>query len=180
MGLRKALAYSKKKIRHFTRTSKVKDKAYIKTVPHSKIVKFTGGNQEDFRKGKHNFRVSLIAEEKVQVRDNALESCRMHLVKELDERALGQYYFTVKVHPHNFLRENKTAAAVAGADRISTGMTQSYGTVIGRAAIVSEGQVLFAVTCTNEKIAHVAKDAMTKVKAKVPCRTKVLYEKIGK
>lgn len=180
MALRKALAYSKKKARSYTRTSRRKDKNYIKAIPHSKIVKFSGGNQKDFHEGKHEYNVYLVAGERVQIRDNALEACRMLVTKRLDEQVLGQYFLIVKAHPHHFLRENKSAAAVAGADRISTGMTQSFGVVIGRAAMVNDGQQIVFVSCANEKAARVARDALSSAKSKVPCRTKIVFEKIKK
>lgn len=179
MGLRKALAYSKKNARPYTRTSRRKDKSYIKSIPHSKIVKFSGGNQKDFQEGKHSYNVYLTAVEKTQIRDNALEACRMLVTKELDENAPGQYFLIVKVHPHHFLRENKSAAAVAGADRISTGMTQSFGVIIGRAAIVNEGQKIIFISCANEKTAHVARNALVSAKAKAPCKTRIFFEKVN-
>ncbi|MDP3882083.1 MAG: 50S ribosomal protein L16 [Nanoarchaeota archaeon] len=178
MALRKALSYSKKPARPYTRISKKKGKAYIKTVPYSKIVKFDGGDYEGYIKGKHTHKVYLITEERIQVRDNALEAGRMVLVKEMDIGALGQYFLRVKVHPHHFIRENKSAAAVAGADRISTGMTQSFGTVIGRAAIVNKKGIVFFISCANEKAAQVAKGALNKVKAKLPCKTRIIFEKV--
>lgn len=179
MGLRKALSYSKKHVRPYTRTSRRKDKSYIKTVPYSKIVKFSGGNEADYRAEKHTYNVRLIVEEKTQVRDNALEACRMFLTKMLDEGALGQYYLIMKVHPHHFIRENKSAAAVAGADRISTGMTQSFGVVIGRAALVKQGQEIIFVSCANEKTAKVARDALIALKSKIPARCRVAIEKLS-
>jgi|SRR3989338_3655622 len=178
MALRKALAYSKKRARPYTRNSRRQDKSYIKAIPYSKIVKFSGGNDKDYKDGKHPFNVYLMSEESVQIRDNALEACRMFITKALDEQALGQYFLQVRVHPHHFLRENKSAAAVAGADRISTGMTQSFGVVIGRAAMVKPGQKLIFVSCANEKSAKVARDALTTLKAKVPCRSRVVIEKM--
>ena len=176
MGLRKALAYSKKRARPYTRTSRRKDKSYIKSIPHSKIVKFSGGNQKDYHEEKHEYGVYLIGEEKTQKRDNSLEACRMLVTKEMDEKALGQYFMVVKVHPHHFLRENKSAAAVAGADRISTGMTQSFGVIIGRAAIVNKGQEIIFVSCLSEKAARAARDALVSAKAKVPCKTRIMFE----
>ena len=178
MGLRKALAYSHKIVKPYTRISKRKGKAYIKSVPYSKIVKFDGGAIKDYRGGKHTYKISLISEERVQVRDNALEASRMFIVKAMDEGAFGQYYLMVRVHPHHFMRENKSVAAVAGADRLSTGMTQSFGTVVGRAAIVQPGQTLFFVSCANEKAAQTAKAALIKIKAKIPAKTRVVFEKL--
>ncbi len=178
MALRKALAYSKKKARPYTRNSRRQDKSYIKTIPYSKIVKFSTGNEKDFNEGKHPYEVSLISKEEIQIRDNALEACRMSVTKVLDGLALGQYFLQVRVHPHHFLRENKSAAAVAGADRISTGMTQAFGVVIGRAAMVKPGQKIFFVSCTNEKISKIARDALTSLKAKIPCKSQVIIEKV--
>jgi hypothetical protein len=42
-SVRKALAYSKRKVTPYTRTSKKKAKAFIKTLPPQKIVKFVMG-----------------------------------------------------------------------------------------------------------------------------------------
>ena len=133
---------------------------------------------KSFNDGKHPYNVRLISEEKAQVRDNALEACRMFIIKQLDENALGQYYLEIKAHPHHFLRENKSAAAVAGADRISTGMTQSFGVVVGRAAIIGAGKDIVFISCANEKTARVARDALIMIKSKVPCKTRIVFEKV--
>jgi len=178
MALRKALAYSKKIARPYTRNSRRQDKSYIKTIPYSKIVKFSEGNEKDFKEGKHTYEVSLVSKEKIQIRDNALEACRMAITKVMDEQALGLYFLQIRVHPHHFLRENKSAAAVAGADRISTGMTQAFGVVIGRAAIVKPGQRIIFVSCANEKTAKITRDALTSLKSKLPCKSQVIIEKV--
>lgn len=177
MALRKAMAYSKKRGRPFTRISRNKGKSYIKTVPPSKIVKFHQGTMQDYRAGKHTFIVRLQSLERVNVRDNALESCRMYLTKIMEEQALGQYYMAIKVYPHHLLRENKLSAG-AGADRISTGMSHSYGVVVGRAARVIPGQDIFFITCANEKAARIARAALVDIKSKLPCAAQVLFEKL--
>ena len=177
MGLRKALAYSKKQASPYTRNSRKKGKAYIKTIPFSKIVKFRGGDQSGYDQGKHTYQVRLVAEQWTQIRDNALEACRMLITKQMDTHALGQYFLEVKVHPHHFLRENKSAAAVAGADRISTGMTQSFGVVVGRAGIIGAGKDIFLISCANEKTARIARDTLVMLKSKVPCKVRIIFEK---
>lgn len=178
MALRKALAYSKKKARPFTRISNIKTKAYIKTVPHNKVVKFHQGAHADFQAGKHPYVIKLVAEEYSQIRDNALEAARMYLTKELDNQAAGQYYLAIKVFPHHILRENKLASG-AGADRLSQGMSQAYGVIIGRAAFVNKGKEIFLVSVANEKFAKIARDLLNDVKAKLPCACKVVFEKIN-
>lgn len=176
-SLRKASAYSKKKVRPYTRKSSKRKKAFIKTVPQNRIVKYNMGNQAGNVKGDHKFKVSIVAEEKIQIRDNALESCRTSINKAMDKQAPGNYFFTVKVYPHHILRENKIAAG-AGADRLSSGMRHSFGVTMGRAAIVNKGKELFVITCTNENVARTAKSVLTKVKPKIPCKNRIVFEKL--
>lgn len=175
-SLRKATAYSKKKVRPYTRKSTKRAKAYIKAIPHNKIVKFNMGNTKDHHTNEHKFAVTLVSEEKVQIRDNALESCRMGINKFMDKNAPGEYYFTVKIFPHHILRENKIAAG-AGADRLSSGMRHSFGVTTGRAAIVPAGKEMFVVTCKTEKAARAAKQALSKIKPKIPCKSKIVFAK---
>lgn len=178
MALRKALAYSKKRARPYTRRSNTQEKAFIKAVPASKIVKFSSGKVQDLNSGKLKFVLKLIADERVQIRDNALESCRMYLSNRLEKEIPGGYFFTVKVHPHHFLRENKTAAG-AGADRLSSGMKHSFGIVIGRAAMVEPGQELFMIAVGSEKDSRIARWVLHSLKSKLPCTSRILMEKIA-
>jgi large subunit ribosomal protein L10e len=176
-SLRKASSYSKKKVRPYTRKSGKRKKAFIKTVPASKIVKFQMGSSADFRKGKHKYLVRFVCSEKVQIRDNALEACRTLLNKHLDKHIQGQYFFAIKVYPHHILRENKTAAG-AGADRLSSGMKHSFGVTMGRAAIVNPGTEVFFISVSNERTARVAREAISKAKPKIPCKGRVVTEKV--
>jgi large subunit ribosomal protein L10e len=175
MALRKASSYSKKRVRPYTRTSKNKTKAYIKSIPYSKIVKLTAGDHGAYDEGKFPFEISYVTDESVQIRDNALEACRMYLTKMLDEQAIGQYFLAVKVFPHHMVRENKSAGGMAGADRISTGMTQAFGVVIGRSAIVPKGKEVFFVACANEKAARAARLALNSIKSKLPCKGRLVF-----
>jgi large subunit ribosomal protein L10e len=175
MALRKASTYSKKFARPYTRNSRKKNRAYIKTIPQVKIAKYNLGDQKAYQLGKHKFFVRLLADEDIQIRDNALEAGRMHVHKVLEEKTPGQYFFVVKVHPHHLLRNNKTAAG-AGADRMSTGMSHSFGTVEGRAALVKKGKQIFMVSCENEQAARVARAALETIRAKMPCATKISFE----
>lgn len=126
---------------------------------------------------KQNYTIRLISEEKVQIRDNALESCRMAINKELDKHIPGNYYFIVKVFPHHIQRENKSAGGQAGADRLSSGMKHSFGITMGRAAIVNPGKEIFVITCPDENSARAAKKALEKIKPKIPCSNRIIFEK---
>jgi large subunit ribosomal protein L10e len=142
MGLRKASAYSKKKVLPYTRVSKKKGKSYIKTVPQQKIVKFTMGRESLYNKGKLSHELTLVSTERVQMRHNALEASRQYINKKLDKELAGQYLFKVIPFPHHVQRENKMLTA-AGADRMQTGMQLSYGKSAGKSAIVRPGSGIF-------------------------------------
>ena len=174
-SLRKATAYSKKKVVPFTRVSKRRQKSYIKTVPHQKIVKFTMGKEDLYNKGKLPHQLISVADEKVQLRHNALEACRQYINKKLDQELGGQYLFKVIPFPHHIQRENKMLTG-AGADRMQTGMQLSYGKSTGKAAILKPGSKIFFVAVPNERDVQFARKVLKQIKAKLPCKTKILYE----
>ena len=174
-SLRKASAYSKKTVVPFTRVSKRRQKSYIKTVPHQKIVKFTMGKEDLFNKGKIPHQLTMVADEKIQLRHNALEACRQFINKKLDKELAGQYLFKVIPFPHHIQRENKMLTG-AGADRMQTGMQLSYGKSSGKAAILKQGSRIFFVAVPNEKAVQFARKTLKQVKSKLPCKTKIFYE----
>ncbi len=176
MALRKALAYSKKKVRPYTRKSNVRKKSYIKTIPQQKIVKFRMGDVKGYEKGKLKNIVKLVSGEKVLIRDNALEASRQYINKILEKELAGQYYFEVKIFPHHILRENKVLTG-AGADRMQTGMQKSFGKTIGRAAIVYPNQTLFLVAFFHENQRKIVNKVLGKIKAKLPCHSRLVFEK---
>ena len=178
-GLRKANAYSKRKVTPFTRFSKKRQKSYIKMVPAQKIVKFTMGKESLFDKGKLPHKLTVICTEKVQIRHNALEACRQFLNKKF-EKALGmQYMFKVVPFPHQIQRENKMITG-AGADRMQTGMQLSYGKSIGKAAILKKGSRLFIIAMPTPKDVAFARAEIKKLKSKLPCKIQILYENLRK
>ncbi|HUW43632.1 MAG TPA: 50S ribosomal protein L16 [Bacillota bacterium] len=175
MGLRKASAYSKKRVVPFTRVSKKKGKSYVKTVPQQKIVKFTMGSETLYNEGKLPHGVTFISKEKVQIRHNALEACRQFVNKKLDEALAGQYLFRIIPFPHHIQRENKMLTG-AGSDRMQTGMQLSYGKSAGKAAIVQAGSPIFFVAVPNEKAVRLARSILKKIKSKIPGKNKITYE----
>jgi len=175
MGLRKAGSYSKKYTRPYTRKSAVKSKSYIKTIPPQKIVRFKMGAIKDYDKGKFNYIIKLVSSEKILIRDNALESARQYVHKIFEENLQGQYYFEVRVFPHHILREHK-ALTGAGADRMSSGMTLSFGVTMGRAAMINQEAEIFLIAVSNEKARKMAVKALEKIKAKLPCHARIVME----
>lgn len=155
-------------VRAYTRKSKYKPKAYVKAVPPSRVVRFHMGEL----KKKFEYCVELKSKERVQVRDNALESARQLSNRRLETK-LGkeEYYFQVLVYPHHALRENKMLVG-AGADRMQTGMQQAFGKVIGVAAQLRKGQGIFKIYVNKEGL-EVAKKALKGANQRLPMRCSV-------
>ena len=174
--LRKAGAYSKRYARPYTRVSKQRTKNFIKAAPTQKISKYNMGNRQFYDQNKFDTIIRLVSQIKVQIRDNALEAARQTISRELDIAIQNQYYFEVKVHPHHIIRENKMLTG-AGADRMQTGMTKSFGKTIGRAAMVDPNQTINLIATTGEKQIKAIRVVLEKIKAKLPCKTKIVVEK---
>ena len=174
-SLRKATAYSKKKVTPYTRVSKRKGKSYIKTVPQQKIVKFAMGKEKLFSNGKLPHNLTLVSTENVQIRHNALEACRQFVNKKLDTEFKGQYYFRIIPYSHHVQRENRMLTG-AGADRMQTGMQLSFGKAMGKSAIVKKNTDLFFVAVANPKAAAFTRKLYKQIKSKLPGKTRVLYE----
>ena len=175
-SLRKASAYSKKKVVPFTRVSKRRQKSYIKSVPPQKIVKFSMGKEQLYNNGKLSHQLTVVAAEKVQIRHNALEACRQYINKKLDKETNGQYLFKVIPFPHHIQRENKMLTG-AGADRMQSGMQLAYGKPMGKAAIMKDGSKIFFVAVPNEKAVRFTRKVFKQIRSKLPCKIKVFYEK---
>ena len=174
-SLRKANAYSKRKVVPFTRVSKRKNRSYIKVVPPQKIVKFSMGGGKDYELGKFPHRLTLVTTENVQIRHNSLEACRQFINKKIDKSLAGQYFFRVVPFPHHIQRENKMLTG-AGADRMQTGMQLSFGKSVGKSAILKANSEIFFVAVATQKGVVLAREAFKAIKAKLPCKTKVVYE----
>ena len=175
MALRKAAAYSKKKVTPFTRVSKKRQKSFIKTVPPQKIVKFTMGKENIYNNGKLPYCLTVVTSEKVQLRHNALEACRQFINKKLDRELSGQYLFKVIPFPHHIQRENKMLTG-AGADRMQTGMQLAFGKSMGKAAILKQNGRIFFIAVPNQKASQFARGVIKQVKSKLPCKIRILSE----
>jgi large subunit ribosomal protein L10e len=146
---------------------------YITGIPGSKIAQHKMGNK-DADSDDYPVQISLVVEETVQIRHGSLEAARLsanrHLIKELGE---GNYKMILRKFPHQVLRENKQATG-AGADRVSDGMRQSFGKIVGTAARIHAGEQLFTAWCDVDQAAAV-KEAFRRAYNKItpPCRIKV-------
>ncbi len=159
---------------HFTSPPYTR-KEYIPGVPQPKIVKFEMGNS----KVDADYVVTLEVVEAGQIRHNALEAARVMVHKYLST-SIGEnnYFFRVRVYPHQVLRENKMMA-FAGADRLQDGMRQAFGKPIGTAARVFPKQTILEVRVKKEHIPY-AKEALRIGGSKLPLPTKITYRPLKK
>jgi len=164
MGLRPGHCYSDATKRAYSRLAvKVHRKNYIGAAPGLKTRQFNMGNPlRDF-----THILDLVVTKKVQIRDNAFESLRISINRFLANN-LGKdgFFMKIRVYPHNILRENKQAQG-AGADRISKGMSQSFGKPIGRAARVRVNQKIVSVLVDEENV-EIARKALQRALARIP------------
>jgi len=179
MALRKGSAYSHRHARPYTRKSKVKQKSYIKAVPNSKIVKFRMGDIKGYLAGKYPIVMDVQSKEQLQLRDNSIESVRQFLNRFLLEKIGKEFYFEVKVYPHHILRENKMITG-AGADRMQTGMSQSFGRTMGRAALIKPGKTIFIVAVLNERHEAEARKLIGSARARISCKLHIETTKAKK
>ncbi len=179
--VRKALAYSKRKPIINTRHSKRQQYSYIKAVPPQKIVKFNMGNAKAFEKGNFNLKITLSTQENIQIRDLALEAVRQTLNKDLVKLFTTKNFFMrINVFPHNILRNNRVYSGSSKGERVQTGMTKSFGSPEGRAAIIKKGKPIFTVYFNDKHDIVKVRNFFKKVIPKLPCKTKVIVEKMKK
>lgn len=168
--LRKAVSYRRIE-RPYTRKSKYKNKMYVRSIPVSKVVRYTMGNPS--RTYEHA--LHLLSKADLQIRHNAIESARVVCSRVLEQNLpKGGYLFQIRIYPHHILRENPLAAG-AGADRMSTGMQRSFGKCIGVAAQVHKGKEIFTVKVDKQYL-ETARRALKAAGHKFACRTQIVME----
>lgn len=143
MALRPARCVRTLKKRAWTRFSRKKPrKSFIKAMPHHDLVVFRmGENKKDYDVVLH---LRQDNDDGIALRDNTIESARQTANKYMEKEMLGQFYFIVRVYPHNVVRENKMIAG-AGADRLQKGMRQSFGRPTDCSARLQYGRDLFTI-----------------------------------
>jgi len=170
--LRKFVAYRNLE-RPYTRVSKYRDKSFVKTRPHSKIVKFDMGNT----KKQYDYVLELITNQTLQIRHNAIEAARLSSNKLLEKKVgKSNYWMRIRIYPHHILRENPLASG-AGADRMSTGMKHSFGKPIGVAAQIRKPGKVICELRVNKEHLELARKALKRFGYKLPCKTSIIVKK---
>jgi large subunit ribosomal protein L10e len=168
--LRKWCAY-KKVERPYTRWSKVRKKAFVKSRPGKKVIKY---NMGDIILGDEQFPIhlTLVSKDLAQIRTNAIEASRITGLKRLETK-LGRkgFYFRIRAVPHQMVRENPLAAG-AGADRLSTGMKHSFGKIIGTSCQVKEGKIIYDIFLPKGQ-EEFGRSVLKLMSKKLPIRTRI-------
>ncbi|MFX1390370.1 MAG: 50S ribosomal protein L16 [Promethearchaeota archaeon] len=114
---------------------------YARGGTQSKIVRYWGGNKniswEDW-----DLVVGLKINNQIQISSNTLEAIRITINGVLQKK-LGRQNYRLRVRPKPFqkYRENRMLA-FAGADRVQSGMRNSFGRSTGVCARVRAGQII--------------------------------------
>jgi len=140
---------------------------YARGGAQSKIARFWGGNKsvpwEDWE-----IVVGLKVNNQIQISSNALETIRI-TVNSVLQRKVGRNNYRLRVRPKPFqkYRENRMLA-FAGADRVQSGMRNSFGRATGVCARVRAGQVIMDVG-SNLRNLKVIRDRLRVASMKIPC-----------
>ena len=112
----------------------------------SKIQRYWGGNKE-MSWEEWELVVGLKVNSQIQISSNTLEAIRITINGVL-QRKLGRQNYRLRVRPKPFqkYRENRMLA-FAGADRVQSGMRNSFGRSTGVCARVRAGQIVVDVGC---------------------------------
>ncbi|MFH0896969.1 MAG: 50S ribosomal protein L16 [Candidatus Bathyarchaeota archaeon] len=148
-------------------------KKYIRSMPQSMIKRFTLGDT----KAEFSDATFLKAAYPSQVGSGALEAARVTANKVLE--ASGKpFLLKILPFPHEVVREHKFMG-FAGADRLSRGMTKSFGRPASRRAKLTAGQVILAISVNSDMVAT-AKAALKRASKKlpIPCNIVVEEEKL--
>jgi large subunit ribosomal protein L10e len=142
---------------------------YIHGSPALRISKFTMGDT----KSPFDYKVSLVVQAPIQIRQNALEAARVAANKVLSD-TLGEtgYIVRLRPYPHIVLRENRMIAT-AGADRLQEGMRRAFGKPTGRAARVRAGQSILDLYVDKSHV-DLAKEALKVSSSKLSATCRVV------
>ena len=144
---------------------------YARGIPQSKIHVFTiGDNTADY-----SHIVALKPIGPTEVESEALEAARVTANKVM-ENSGKPYFFKVLIFPHEIVREHKFMG-FAGADRLSQGMSRSFGRTKKRAAKVHAGQTIFAIHVKDDAVA-LATTALKRAAKKLPLIYSVSVEEV--
>ena len=147
---------------------------YARGGSQSKIGRFWGGAKET-KWEDWELIVGLKVERQIQISSNSLEAIRISINGTL-QRKLGRQNFRLRIRPKPFqkIRENRMLS-YAGADRMQTGMRNSFGRSMGVCARVRAGQIIVDVGCYLRNLPLVRdRLRIASMKISSPCQIVIL------
>ncbi len=133
----------------------------------SKINRFWNG-AKDREWSTFEIVVGLKVDKQVQISSSALEAMRVAVnAKIMKKIGVKNYRLRIRPKPFHKIRENKMLA-FAGADRVQSGMRNSFGRATTVAARVKAGQVVLELALPM-KFLDFAKKRLQIASAKLPC-----------
>jgi large subunit ribosomal protein L10e len=168
--------YSKWNRRPFQyKRSASRRREYARGGAQSKIQRYWGGNKNIAWKD-WELVVGLKVDAQIQISSNALEALRVTINGALQKK-LGRNSYRLRVRPKPFqkYRENRMLA-FAGADRVQSGMRNSFGRSTGVCARVKAGQVICDVG-THIRNLPLVRDRLRIASMKIPCSCQIVVFK---
>ncbi len=170
--------YSKWSRRPFQyKRSSNRRREYARGGAQSKINRYWGGNKEKPWE-EFDLTVGLMVKNQIQISSNTLEAVRITINGVL-QRKLGRQNYRLRIRPKPFqkYRENRMLA-FAGADRVQSGMRNSFGRSTGVCARVRAGQIVADVGCYLRNLPLV-RDRLRVASMKIssPCQIVILKYK---
>lgn len=165
MGRRPARCY-----RYLSKKAYIKSR-FCRACPESKIAIHDLGNRKALVEALPA-RINLISCENEHLTSESLEAARIAANKYMIKTA-GKDNFHMRICPQPFhiLRINKMLSC-AGADRLQTGMRNSFGKPYGRAARIFMGQQIINIRTRESNVAD-AMEALRRAKNKLAGKQRV-------
>jgi len=148
---------------------------YARGGAESKIARFWGGNTkvawDDW-----DIVVGLKISKQIQISSNALEAIRISVNSPLQDK-VGRTNYRMRIRPKPFqkYRENRMLA-FAGADRVQSGMRNSFGRSTGVCARVRAGAIIIDVG-THIKNLDVVRERLRIASMKISCGAQIVILK---
>ncbi len=152
---------------------------YARGGAQSKIARYWGGDKSrDWSDWELVIGLKVIRQ--IQISSNALEAIRVTINSPL-QKILGRtnYRFRVRSKPFQKYRENRMLA-FAGADRVQSGMRNSFGRSTGVCARVKAGAIILDVGCNLKDLA-VVRERLRIASMKISCKSQavvIMYQSV--
>jgi large subunit ribosomal protein L10e len=145
---------------------------YARGGTQSKIVRYWGGEKE-IPWEEWDIVIGMKCNKQVQLSSNTLEAIRISVNSSLG-KVLGKtgFRFSMRSKPFQKYRENRMLA-FAGADRVQSGMRNSFGRSTGVCARVKGGSIICDVG-THLRNLDLVRDRLRIAAMKVPCSCSVV------